>query len=71
MIIMIGPQGKGRFSHIECDVCEAKAPTGRELVERHTNLMELGWYIAGGMHRCPPHFHHETAARGPQYRDAE
>ncbi len=70
MIIMIGPEGNGRYSHIECDVCEEKAPCGRDLIERKTNLMELGWFIDGGRHRCRKHYHHDVPARGPQYRDA-
>lgn len=59
------------YHHIECDVdgCEGASPTSRELAERKTSLMEMGWFIDGGQHRCPTHFHDEVPARGPQYRD--
>lgn len=61
-----------RFDHIECDVegCGIEAPTPRELAEQHKNLLELGWFIGVGMHRCPKHFHEDVPGRGVEVRDA-
>ena len=57
------------YSHIECDVCETRAPSSEES-GKQGGLIGMGWYIDGGRHRCPEHFHEDTAPHGPQYRDA-
>lgn len=59
-----------RYSHIECDVvgCGAQSPPSAEL-QKGLNLVERGWYIDGGLHRCPTHYHDEVPPHGPQYRD--
>lgn len=56
------------YSHIECDVCEKKAPVSSES-SKHGGLANMGWFIDGGRHRCPEHYTEDTAPRGPQYRD--
>jgi hypothetical protein len=59
------------YSHIECDVdgCSAASPTYEELGKR--NLMERGWYISAGQHRCPEHFNEDTPPQGPIERAAD
>lgn len=59
------------YSHIECDVegCGVRSPPPVELLAGH-GLMNMGWFVGPGVHRCPKHYHDEVPARGPQYRDA-
>lgn len=59
------------YSHIECDVegCGVRAPSAAESLKHH-GIMNMGWFVAPGQHRCPDHYHMEVPARGPQYRDA-
>lgn len=68
------PAFNGRqYSHIECDIdgCGEMAPPREELVKKGGSLMERGWFIAGGKHRCPKHFHHDTPGpSGPVVREA-
>lgn len=62
---------KHRYSHIECDVvgCGQRSPISAELQARGASLMDRGWFIDGGLHRCPKHYHDEVPPHGPQYRD--
>ena len=64
------PQRKHQYSHIECDVagCGTRSPPAAEMIKNH-GLMNMGWFVDGGRHRCPDHFHDEVEPRGPQYRD--
>jgi hypothetical protein len=59
------------YSHIECDVdgCGAVSPTFDELGKQ--NLMERGWYVAAGKHRCPNHVDEDIPGRGPLERAAD
>jgi hypothetical protein len=60
-----------RYDHIECDVegCAVTSPPVSEITAKG-GLMALGWFIDGGRHRCPKHYHDEAAPGvGPQYRD--
>lgn len=56
------------YSHIECDVCGERSPSAEVMIKHH-GLANMGWFIDGGLHRCPKHFCDEAPARGPQYRD--
>ena len=64
--------GGKQYSHIECDVegCGVMSPPTRELM-KGPNLMELGWFIDGGRHRCPEHVHDDVPAAGPVTRNAD
>lgn len=55
-----------RYSHIECDV-EGCGAVGKP--EDGRSLMDMGWFIFPGRHRCPAHHEEDVPARGPQYRD--
>lgn len=60
------------YSHIECDVagCGARSPPTAELLHGKS-LVERGWFIEGGRHRCPDHYDRDDASgSGPAYRDA-
>jgi hypothetical protein len=63
--------GHHKYSHIECDVagCDAVSPTAEQLIQE--SLFARGWFVAGGQHRCPKHFHDETAPHGPVERAAD
>lgn len=68
------PAFNGRqYSHIECDVdgCGIMSPPTPDLHEKGGSLIERGWYIAGGQHRCPKHFHDEVPGRGTVIREAD
>lgn len=56
------------YSHIECNVCQRKAPQPCD----HTTARGLageGWLCRGGVHLCPDHVSHEgLAPRSPEYR---
>lgn len=70
IVILKGQQSNGdgftRFGWTECDVegCGKRAP-------KDVNLVEIGWFIAPGQHRCPAHADVDAPARGPQYRDED
>lgn len=57
------------YSHIECDVqgCGVRSPAAQVMVAKG-GLSQMGWFIAGGQHRCPEHYTTETPVRGPDYR---
>jgi hypothetical protein len=60
------------YSHIECDVpgCGMRSPPSSELMASGKSLTELGWYLAGGVHRCPEHYDRDDVpGNGPVYRD--
>jgi hypothetical protein len=63
------PKGHRKYSHIECDApgCIVVSPTAAELLKQ--SLFERGWFIAGGKHRCPEHYHEEVEAHGPITRE--
>ena len=76
MIVLVGlpehertEERTHRYSHIECDVCNERAPSLGEITAKG-GLMGLGWFIDGNAHRCPKHYHDEVPGHGPQYRDA-
>lgn len=59
------PEGHREYSHIECDApgCIVVSPTSAELLKE--SLFARGWFIAGGKHRCPEHFHDDVEPQGP------
>jgi hypothetical protein len=60
-----------QYSHIECDApgCDAVSPTAENLVRE--SLFARGWFVTGGKHRCPEHFHDDIQAQGPLDRAAD
>lgn len=62
--------GRG-YSHIECDVpeCTIVSPDAAGLLQK--SLFQRGWFVAGGKHRCPEHFHEEVETHGPIERAAD
>lgn len=60
-----------KYSHIECDApgCTVVSPTADMLLQM--SLFARGWFVAGGQHRCPEHFHDDVRAQGPVTRAAD
>lgn len=58
-------EGHHEYSHIECDApgCIVVSPTAAELQKQC--LTARGWFITGGRHRCPDHYHDEAGPQGP------
>jgi hypothetical protein len=56
------------YSHIECDVegCGERSPG---FTPGTPNLLEQGWFIEGGRHRCPKHFDDDVPSRGVDRRE--
>ena len=69
IIIIKGKQSNGdgftRFGWIECDV-EDCGERGTDTDRK--SLVEQGWFIAPGRHRCPKHYHHDAPGRGVEHR---
>lgn len=65
--------GGKQYSHIECDVegCGVMSPPTPELHKKDGSLFERGWFIDGGKHRCPKHFHEEISGVGTVVRAAD
>jgi hypothetical protein len=59
------------YGYIECDAegCTERSPPSAEVVAKG-GLSQMGWFIAGGVHRCPDHYSDNTPPSGPIYRDA-
>jgi hypothetical protein len=58
----------GQYSHIRCDAdnCAERSPEIKVMSDAG-GLHQLGWFVAGGEHRCPEHFFEETAKTAPLY----
>jgi hypothetical protein len=67
----VNDEGHRQYSHIECDApdCIVVSPATAELLEK--SLSVRGWFIAGGKHRCPDHYHDEIGPQGPVERAAD
>jgi hypothetical protein len=76
IVILKGEQSNGdkytRFGGIACDVegCAAFEPPF-ERADRREALIERGWFIAPGQHRCPEHYHTDVPGREPEHREAD
>lgn len=42
----------GQYSHIACGTCGKRAPSNKEIMERHGLMHGFGWYCSGGTHIC-------------------
>lgn len=62
----------GQYSHIQCDGdgCAEKSPSPKEMIEHH-GLSNMGWWVGGGIHRCPKHYTEITVARGPLFFETQ
>lgn len=73
IVILINKLSNGDEAHlfggIACDVegCETFEPPFNG-DDRRTALIERGWFIEPGKHRCPEHFHTDAPSRGPDRR---
>lgn len=76
IVVLIGKLGNGdetkTFGGIACDVegCEAHEPPF-DKADRRTALIERGWFIAPGQHRCPEHFNTDVPGRGVEHRTTD
>ncbi len=55
----------GSYSHIQCNICDTPAPDSATLIEKH-GLAGCGWFVAGGIHRCPEHHDVECEPAAPE-----
>lgn len=71
MIVFRKTETGRTYSHIECDFpdCATTSPIASELLKE--SLFQRGWFVAGGKHRCPDHFHDEIEPCGPIERAAD
>ena len=44
----------GQYDGIKCNLCDTRAPGAKELLDKG-GLEACGWFVAGGIHRCPTH----------------
>ena len=58
----------GQYSHIRCDgdKCEVRSPSIEEMTKNH-GLANMGWFVSGGVHRCPVHYADASEPRSPLY----
>lgn len=76
IVSLIAKLGNGdevhTFGGIACDVegCEALSPPFNDGADaQRKGLVEEGWFIAPGRHRCPKHFYDDVPGRGIVKRD--
>lgn len=60
------------FGGIACDVegCDAHEPPF-EKDDRREALLQRGWFVAPGQHRCPEHYSTEVPGRSPEHRHVD
>jgi hypothetical protein len=54
----------GNYDHIKCNLCDTVNPPAKVLLNKG-GLEACGWFVAGGIHRCPSHHDAACAPEAP------